>query len=113
MTMPGDAELGLPGGSRAEAVKVLKVPQPSAQGILSMVSQVSETERLCYVGHNFGNEVMKCNSLCRYGKGAGSTGTAQTQSSCSLPCTASDISTGLWWGLEDWDRRLQLLMHTW
>ncbi|NXR37133.1 RPA49 polymerase, partial [Zosterops hypoxanthus] len=27
---------------------------------------VSETERLCYVGHNFGNEVMKCNSLCRY-----------------------------------------------
>ncbi|NWS85732.1 RPA49 polymerase, partial [Toxostoma redivivum] len=27
---------------------------------------VSETERLCYVGHNFGSEVMKCNSLCRY-----------------------------------------------
>ncbi|NXB78223.1 RPA49 polymerase, partial [Donacobius atricapilla] len=27
---------------------------------------VSETERLCYVGHNFGSEVMRCNSLCRY-----------------------------------------------
>ncbi|NXP58088.1 RPA49 polymerase, partial [Chloropsis cyanopogon] len=27
---------------------------------------VSETERLCYVGHNFGSQVMKCNSLCRY-----------------------------------------------
>ncbi|NXT09295.1 RPA49 polymerase, partial [Prunella fulvescens] len=27
---------------------------------------VSETERLCYVGHNFGSEVMKCSSLCRY-----------------------------------------------
>ncbi|NXO87362.1 RPA49 polymerase, partial [Sitta europaea] len=27
---------------------------------------VSETERLCYVGHNFGSEVLKCNSLCRY-----------------------------------------------
>ncbi|NXG21516.1 RPA49 polymerase, partial [Grallaria varia] len=27
---------------------------------------VSETDRLCYVGHNFGSEVMKCNSLCRY-----------------------------------------------
>ncbi|NWU01440.1 RPA49 polymerase, partial [Urocynchramus pylzowi] len=27
---------------------------------------VSETERLCYVGHNFGSEVTKCNSLCRY-----------------------------------------------
>ncbi|NWQ67967.1 RPA49 polymerase, partial [Neopipo cinnamomea] len=27
---------------------------------------VSETERLCYVGHNFGSGVMKCNSLCRY-----------------------------------------------
>ncbi|NWW16202.1 RPA49 polymerase, partial [Falcunculus frontatus] len=27
---------------------------------------VSETERLSYVGHNFGSEVMKCNSLCRY-----------------------------------------------
>ncbi|NXI75974.1 RPA49 polymerase, partial [Rhipidura dahli] len=27
---------------------------------------VSETERLCYVGHNFGSEGMKCNSLCRY-----------------------------------------------
>ncbi|NXA95221.1 RPA49 polymerase, partial [Melanocharis versteri] len=27
---------------------------------------VSETERLCYVGHNFGSDVMKCNSLCRY-----------------------------------------------
>ncbi|XP_062369554.1 DNA-directed RNA polymerase I subunit RPA49 isoform X2 [Cinclus cinclus] len=27
---------------------------------------VSETERLCYVGHNFGSEVMKCNTLCRY-----------------------------------------------
>ncbi|NWW29841.1 RPA49 polymerase, partial [Panurus biarmicus] len=27
---------------------------------------VSQTERLCYVGHNFGSEVMKCNSLCRY-----------------------------------------------
>ncbi|NXB45755.1 RPA49 polymerase, partial [Leucopsar rothschildi] len=27
---------------------------------------VSETERLCYVGHNFGSEAMKCNSLCRY-----------------------------------------------
>ncbi|XP_017594504.1 PREDICTED: DNA-directed RNA polymerase I subunit RPA49, partial [Corvus brachyrhynchos] len=33
---------------------------------LSVVSQVSETERLCYVGHNFGSEVLKCNSLCRY-----------------------------------------------
>uniref|UniRef100_A0A8C0VBH0 Uncharacterized protein n=1 Tax=Cyanistes caeruleus TaxID=156563 RepID=A0A8C0VBH0_CYACU len=32
----------------------------------SVVSQVSETERLCYVGQNFGNEVLKCNSLCRY-----------------------------------------------
>ncbi|XP_010134610.1 PREDICTED: DNA-directed RNA polymerase I subunit RPA49, partial [Buceros rhinoceros silvestris] len=27
---------------------------------------VSETERLSYVGNNFDNEVMKCNSLCRY-----------------------------------------------
>ncbi|NWS20840.1 RPA49 polymerase, partial [Pachyramphus minor] len=27
---------------------------------------VSETERLCYVGHNFGSEVMRCNALCRY-----------------------------------------------
>ncbi|NXM74111.1 RPA49 polymerase, partial [Serilophus lunatus] len=27
---------------------------------------VSETERLSYVGHNFGSEVMRCNSLCRY-----------------------------------------------
>ncbi|NXU40966.1 RPA49 polymerase, partial [Drymodes brunneopygia] len=27
---------------------------------------VSETERLSYVGHNFGSEGMKCNSLCRY-----------------------------------------------
>ncbi|NWZ83361.1 RPA49 polymerase, partial [Poecile atricapillus] len=27
---------------------------------------VSETERLCYVGQNFGSEVLKCNSLCRY-----------------------------------------------
>ncbi|NXS79977.1 RPA49 polymerase, partial [Erpornis zantholeuca] len=27
---------------------------------------VSETERLSYVGHNFGSEVLKCNSLCRY-----------------------------------------------
>ncbi|NWU87213.1 RPA49 polymerase, partial [Onychorhynchus coronatus] len=27
---------------------------------------VSETERLCYVGHNFGSGVMRCNSLCRY-----------------------------------------------
>ncbi|NWT76527.1 RPA49 polymerase, partial [Prunella himalayana] len=27
---------------------------------------VSETERLCYVGHNFGSEVVKCSSLCRY-----------------------------------------------
>ncbi|NXL69999.1 RPA49 polymerase, partial [Leptocoma aspasia] len=27
---------------------------------------VSQTERLCYVGHNFGSQVMKCNSLCRY-----------------------------------------------
>ncbi|NXQ61272.1 RPA49 polymerase, partial [Anthoscopus minutus] len=27
---------------------------------------VSETERLCYVGHNFGSEVLKCSSLCRY-----------------------------------------------
>ncbi|NWH34938.1 RPA49 polymerase, partial [Chloropsis hardwickii] len=27
---------------------------------------VSETERLCYVGHNFGSQVTKCNSLCRY-----------------------------------------------
>ncbi|NWV45426.1 RPA49 polymerase, partial [Daphoenositta chrysoptera] len=27
---------------------------------------VSETERLSYVGHNFGSDVMKCNSLCRY-----------------------------------------------
>ncbi|NXC29018.1 RPA49 polymerase, partial [Campylorhamphus procurvoides] len=27
---------------------------------------VSETERLSYVGHNFGSGVMKCNSLCRY-----------------------------------------------
>ncbi|NXO10366.1 RPA49 polymerase, partial [Oriolus oriolus] len=27
---------------------------------------VSQTERLCYVGHNFGSEGMKCNSLCRY-----------------------------------------------
>ncbi|NWI88417.1 RPA49 polymerase, partial [Pitta sordida] len=27
---------------------------------------VSQTERLCYVGHNFGSGVMKCNSLCRY-----------------------------------------------
>ncbi|NWR64927.1 RPA49 polymerase, partial [Bucorvus abyssinicus] len=27
---------------------------------------VSETERLSYVGNNFSNEVMKCNSLCRY-----------------------------------------------
>ncbi|NWR44987.1 RPA49 polymerase, partial [Regulus satrapa] len=28
--------------------------------------QVSETERLCYVGRNFGSEDVKCNSLCRY-----------------------------------------------
>uniref|UniRef100_A0A8B9S585 RNA polymerase I subunit E n=2 Tax=Apteryx TaxID=8821 RepID=A0A8B9S585_APTOW len=27
---------------------------------------VSETERLSYVGNNFGSGVMKCNSLCRY-----------------------------------------------
>ncbi|XP_074934712.1 DNA-directed RNA polymerase I subunit RPA49 isoform X2 [Phalacrocorax aristotelis] len=27
---------------------------------------VSETERLSYVGNNFGNGAMKCNSLCRY-----------------------------------------------
>ncbi|XP_030326576.1 DNA-directed RNA polymerase I subunit RPA49 [Strigops habroptila] len=27
---------------------------------------VSETERLSYVGNNFGSEAMKCNSLCRY-----------------------------------------------
>ncbi|RLV97477.1 hypothetical protein DV515_00011761 [Chloebia gouldiae] len=27
---------------------------------------VSESERLCYVGHNFGSDAMKCNSLCRY-----------------------------------------------
>ncbi|NXI18147.1 RPA49 polymerase, partial [Irena cyanogastra] len=27
---------------------------------------VSQTERLCYVGHNFGSQHMKCNSLCRY-----------------------------------------------
>ncbi|NXT69725.1 RPA49 polymerase, partial [Chaetops frenatus] len=27
---------------------------------------VLETERLSYVGHNFGSEAMKCNSLCRY-----------------------------------------------
>ncbi|NWI01044.1 RPA49 polymerase, partial [Tichodroma muraria] len=27
---------------------------------------VSETERLCYVGHNFGSKVPKCTSLCRY-----------------------------------------------
>ncbi|XP_010282820.1 PREDICTED: DNA-directed RNA polymerase I subunit RPA49, partial [Phaethon lepturus] len=27
---------------------------------------VSETERLSYVGNNFGSGIMKCNSLCRY-----------------------------------------------
>ncbi|XP_071437471.1 DNA-directed RNA polymerase I subunit RPA49 [Pithys albifrons albifrons] len=27
---------------------------------------VSESERLSYVGHNFGSEGMRCNSLCRY-----------------------------------------------
>ncbi|NXM32990.1 RPA49 polymerase, partial [Oxyruncus cristatus] len=27
---------------------------------------VSEAERLCYVGHNFGSGAMRCNSLCRY-----------------------------------------------
>ncbi|XP_035753740.1 DNA-directed RNA polymerase I subunit RPA49 [Egretta garzetta] len=31
-----------------------------------MTLQVSETERLSYVGNNFGSGVMKCNSLCRY-----------------------------------------------
>lgn len=36
----------------------------------SVAPQVSETERLCYVGHNFGSEAMKCNSLCRYGTGS-------------------------------------------
>ncbi|KAM6302639.1 DNA-directed RNA polymerase I subunit RPA49 [Podargus strigoides] len=36
-------------------------PQKKHQRIL-----VSETERLSYVGNNFGSGVMKCNSLCRY-----------------------------------------------
>ncbi|KFP79656.1 DNA-directed RNA polymerase I subunit RPA49, partial [Apaloderma vittatum] len=27
---------------------------------------VSETDRLSYVGNNFGSDVLKCNSLCRY-----------------------------------------------
>ncbi|XP_041319254.1 DNA-directed RNA polymerase I subunit RPA49 isoform X1 [Pyrgilauda ruficollis] len=31
-----------------------------------LIAQVSETERLCYVGHNFGSQATKCNSLCRY-----------------------------------------------
>uniref|UniRef100_A0A8D2MIU4 RNA polymerase I subunit E n=1 Tax=Zonotrichia albicollis TaxID=44394 RepID=A0A8D2MIU4_ZONAL len=39
---------------------------PSALSRISLLPQVSETERLCYVGHNFGSQVMRCNSLCRY-----------------------------------------------
>ncbi|KAF2985308.1 hypothetical protein EK904_011632 [Melospiza melodia maxima] len=39
-------------------------PAPSPR--VSLLPQVSETERLCYVGHNFGSQVMRCNSLCRY-----------------------------------------------
>ncbi|KFU95613.1 DNA-directed RNA polymerase I subunit RPA49, partial [Chaetura pelagica] len=31
-----------------------------------LVFQVSESDRLSYVGNNFGSGVMKCNSLCRY-----------------------------------------------
>lgn len=53
---------GGPGGSRAEAVRV---PHSPLLKEFSVAPQVSETERLCYVGHNFGSEVMKCNSLCR------------------------------------------------
>ncbi|XP_032532373.1 DNA-directed RNA polymerase I subunit RPA49 isoform X1 [Chiroxiphia lanceolata] len=34
--------------------------------VIAMYDKVSETERLCYVGHNFGSGVMRCNSLCRY-----------------------------------------------
>lgn len=53
---------GGPGGSRAEAARV---PHSPLLKEFSVDPQVSETERLSYVGHNFGSEVMKCNSLCR------------------------------------------------
>uniref|UniRef100_H0Z9Y8 RNA polymerase I subunit E n=1 Tax=Taeniopygia guttata TaxID=59729 RepID=H0Z9Y8_TAEGU len=43
----------------------LLVSLSSPQGSLPL-SQVSETERLSYVGHNFGSDGTKCSSLCRY-----------------------------------------------
>ncbi|NXU81657.1 RPA49 polymerase, partial [Oreotrochilus melanogaster] len=52
-----------PGGMRFTAYRHRDTAHPRHRHRRILVS---ETERLSYVGNNFGSGVMKCNSLCRY-----------------------------------------------